>query len=128
MNKPSQGLAVANYFMLAAFLFSAIVQYNDPDPWRWIGVYGLAAILSILFARGKFPWIGAAALGLLALIWAGFIAPSVIGKTSLVDIFRSYEMKSPEVELAREMGGLLIVAVWMAVLIFFSARHRADKS
>ncbi len=128
MNKPSQGLAVANYLMLAAFLFSAIVQYNDPDPWRWIGVYGLAAILSILFALRQFPWLVAAALGLVALIWAGFLAPSVVGKTSPGAIFRSYEMKSPEVELAREMGGLLIVAVWMAVLTFFSARHRADKS
>jgi hypothetical protein len=40
----------------------------------------------------------------------------VVGKVSIGELFESYAMKSEPVEEAREMGGLLIVAAWMAVL------------
>ncbi len=42
---------VANWLMIAAFLFSVAVQYNDPDPIRWMLVYGLAALACILKLR-----------------------------------------------------------------------------
>ena len=35
---------------------------------------------------------------------------------SIGDLFQSYGMLSETVEEAREMGGLLIVAVWMGLL------------
>ena len=39
-----------------------------------------------------------------------------VGRVSIGELFESYAMKSEPVEEAREMGGLLIVAAWMAVL------------
>ena len=37
-----------NALALAAFLFSVAVQFNDPDPLRWVAVYGAAAIVCLL--------------------------------------------------------------------------------
>jgi hypothetical protein len=69
-------------------------------------------------------WLMAAAISVIALVWATTIAPSVIGKTSFAEIFRSYKMKSMEVELAREMGGLLIMGIWLGCLAFVSKRRQ----
>jgi hypothetical protein len=45
-----------------------------------------------------------------------------VGQVSIGELFESYAMKSAPVEEAREMGGLLIVAAWMAVLALRGAR------
>jgi hypothetical protein len=113
-------LRVANWVMTAAFLFSVAVQYNDPDPIRWMLVYGLAALACVLELWGRLIWYFPAALGVLALVWAASIAPRVIGKTTFGDMFQSFHMINPVVEEAREMGGLLIVAAWMGVLVLAS--------
>jgi hypothetical protein len=55
-------------------------------------------------------------VGIAALAWAATLAPRVVGRVSVGDLFESYAIKSEPVEEGREMGGLLIVAVWMAVL------------
>jgi hypothetical protein len=44
------------------------------------------------------------------------LAPGVVGRVSIGELFESYAMKSAPVEEAREMGGLLVVAGWMALL------------
>src|SRR4030095_14855549 len=108
-------LRVANWVMVAAFLFSVAVQYNDPDPIRWMLVYGLAALACVLKLRGRLSWYFPAALRAVALVWAASIAPRVIGKTTFGDMFQSFEMINSVVEEAREMGGLLIVAAWVGV-------------
>ena len=108
---------VANCLMIAAFLFSVVVQYNDPDPIRWMLIYGLAALACILKLRQRLRWYFPAAVGATAFGWAASIAPRVIGKTTFGDMFQSFDMINSVVEEAREMGGLLIVAAWMSVLV-----------
>lgn len=39
--------------MALVFIYFAIVQYNDPDPYIWIPIYLFPAILSVLIASGK---------------------------------------------------------------------------
>lgn len=119
---------VVNCLMTAAFLFSVVVQYNDPDPLLWMAIYGAAAIVCILTIKGRGWWPLPAAVGLIALVWALSYAPQVIGKVRFGELFEAFEMKDERVEVAREMGGLLIVAFWMAVLMVFSLRGRAAKS
>jgi transmembrane protein TMEM220 len=105
------------WVMAAAFVFSVAVQYNDPDPLPWMGIYGAAAVASAWAAlrpRG-YPWPFPAVVGAVALVWSFFLLPQVVGKVRLPELFASWEMKSPRVEVAREAGGLLIVAAWMAV-------------
>jgi transmembrane protein TMEM220 len=120
-------LRVANWVMVAAFLFSVAVQYNDPDPIRWMLVYGLAALACVLKLRGR-SWYFPAALGAVALVWAASIAPRVIGKTTFGAMFQSFEMINSVVEEAREMGGLLIVAAWMGVLVLVTKYGRTAET
>lgn len=112
----------ANVLMAAVFAFAAAVQYNDPDGLAWMALYGTAAICSILFITGHLTWWVPAVIGGIALVWAGFIAPDVIGRIPWSSIFARFEMESSAVENAREMGGLLIVTVWTAGLAAVSYR------
>jgi hypothetical protein len=93
-----------------------VVQYNDPDPLFWMGIYGIAAIICIFASLGRLNWGLSALIALAAFGWALMLAPQVIGKVSFGELFGSMYMKSLVVEQAREMGGLLIVTVWMTVL------------
>jgi hypothetical protein len=120
-------LRAFNFLMTGAFLFSVIVQYNDPDPLRWMSIYGLAALASIFSFKQQLRWQFSAVVGGVALIWAASLAPHVIGKTTFRDMFQSFHMINEVVEEAREMGGLLIVASWMAVLTLVSYRSRTPR-
>ncbi len=105
-----------NYLMTACFLFSVAVQYNDPDPLLWMVIYGLAAAACVLAILDRGSRVFPAAVGLVALVWALTLVPGVLGRVGFSELFEAFEMKDARVEVAREMGGLLIVAVWMAVL------------
>jgi len=106
-----------NYFFLLIFLLCVAVQYNDPDPFRWMAIYGAGAACCALFTVRKLPWYLAAAVGLVALIWAFLILPDVWGRSiPMKEVFSTIHMLSLGVEEVREMGGLLIVAFWMFVL------------
>lgn len=111
-----------NYLFLALFVFSVIVQYNDPDPWVWMTIYGLAAAACILAFKQPGQWLLSGALLLLTTVWAATIAPRILGRVAVGELFEAWEMKDLRVEEAREFGGLLIVATWMLVL-FLRARQ-----
>ena len=115
-------LTAANGVLLILFLFAAAVQYNDPDPIRWMAIYGLAALACALALAGWLARLAPVLIGLAALAWAATIAPGVVGRVSVGELVQSYAMMSEPVEEAREMGGLLIVAVWMAVLALVGSR------
>lgn len=117
-------LRVANWLMAAAFLFSVVVQYNDPDRVRWMLIYGVAALACILKLRHRLRWYLPAALGVTAFGWAASLAPGVIGKTTFGEMFQAFHMINTAVEEAREMGGLLVIAGWMAVLVAASREER----
>jgi Transmembrane family 220, helix len=109
--------------MFVIFLFCVAVQYNDPDPIRWMTIYGLAAICCLLFVLRKLPRYLPIAVALAAFVWALTIVPTLIGKAiPMKEVFGTMHMLSPGVEEAREMGGLLIVTFWM-VLLFFKSRN-----
>jgi hypothetical protein len=109
-------LRVGNGLMMVVFLCAAALQYNDPDPVRWMAIYGLAALVCGLSLAGRLPRPAPILVGLAALVWAATIVPGVVGRVSVGDLFESLAMKSQFVEEAREMGGLLIVTGWMVLL------------
>lgn len=108
--------AIADGIFLAMFVIAVAVQFNDPDPIRWITIYGLAAIGCSLSLAGRggrrFP----GAVAAIAFAWAATIAPRVIGRVPFEAMFGAWEMKNSGVEESREMYGLLLVAIWMMVL------------
>lgn len=110
-----------NYFFMVVFLLCAVVQYNDPDPLRWMAIYGGAAVCCILFVARRMPSYLPAGVGLVALIWAILIMPDVWVRTiPIKEVFATIHMLSPGVEEIREIGGLLIVVFWMLVLFLKS--------
>jgi hypothetical protein len=111
-----------NVLFLLAFIFSVIVQLNDPDPVRWVLIYAFAAFACALELLRRSHWILPAALAVASLAWAATLAPRVIGKVRFADLFAEFEMKNLAIEEAREMWGLVIIAVWMVVLVVAALR------
>src|SRR5262245_48677716 len=79
-------MKILNYLMTACFLFSVIVQYNDPDPLLWMLIYGCAGAACVLAILNRGNWIFPAAIGLAALVWALTLAPQVIGKVAFGEL------------------------------------------
>ena len=111
--------------MTGVFAVAVAVQYNDPDPVRWMMIYGAAGVLSAwVVVRGGASLPPAVIVGLVALVAGLAVAGGVRDWTAFSEMFQSWEMKSPTIEEAREASGLLIVAGWMAVLTIAAWRVR----
>jgi len=103
--------------MAALLAFAAAVNFNDPDPVRWVAIDGAACVVSIVAAAtGSVRTALPAAIAVVALVWGIAIAVRVPSLEVYTHMFDEWEMKSPTIEEAREACGLFIVAVWMAVV------------
>jgi len=115
-------MRAVNAVMAAAFLLSVAVQVNDPDPLRWMAIYGSAAALCIAWERrwGS-RWLPAA-LAAVAAAWAAWIAAHTVLAVPLSTALADWGMHAGGSEQAREVGGLLLVVAWMGGL---TARPRS---
>jgi transmembrane protein TMEM220 len=111
--------------MACLFLLAVVVQYNDPDPLRWMAVYGAACLISARVAwAGSVPRAFSLAVGAVALAWAVSIAAGGPLRSDYASMFAAWEMRSTSVEEAREASGLLIVATWMIIVAVVLRRGR----
>jgi hypothetical protein len=110
--KPVPRWFVAICWLLAVlFAISVGLQVNDPDPIRWMLIYGLAGIaIGLLPAR---RWISFVCfgLGLFAAGWAAYLGQQVLGVIHFSDLWLKMSEKGGAVEVGREAGGLAIVAI-----------------
>jgi hypothetical protein len=114
----SRVFTALNAIMGLLFLFAVIVQYNDPDPIRWMAIYGGAALASFWAMRGSVPrWLPAIVLAG-SVVWLALWIPRVLGKVGFSEIFQEAGMATMEIEEGREAIGLLLVAIWMVALLF----------
>ena len=116
-------ITVVQAAMALLFAFAAAVQYNDPDPLRWMAIYLAAAGVAILAAmRRRIPPLLPLAVGGIALVWAAMVLAGVefgmFGR-----MFDAWEMASPSIEQAREVSGLAIVAAWMFITAALGRRR-----
>lgn len=109
-------MSIAGYMMITLFLFAAAVQYNDPDPLLWMTVYGTAAVVTWLFIRGSIHWGVPAILILPIVCGALYLGFRVTAMPSFAELAGSMAMKTADVELVREIAGLLIVGIWFSIL------------
>lgn len=100
------------------FLLFAALQYNDPDPQVWVSIYGLAAAACFMAWAGLARWWFLAIMALFYLVAAVYQWPPVFEGF----LFSEVGMRSLNIELAREAGGLAITALVMAVLAVLSRR------
>jgi hypothetical protein len=115
---------ILNLLMAAVFLFGAIVQINDPDPFLWIVIYLAAAAASYLANDRPTDIRPPAAVAAAALLWAGLIALQASGRAPFLELFAEWEMRDEVVEETREIYGLLFIAGWMLVLTVRAFRLR----
>jgi hypothetical protein len=116
---------ILNAIMALLFVFSVVVQYNDPDPIRWMAMYGATTVSCIWAMRGGLPrWLPALVL-VAAVIWLTIWVPRVIGQVGFKEMFRDAGMATIAIEEGREAIGLALVAIWMIVLLFKTRRPRS---
>jgi hypothetical protein len=120
-------MRVTHGLFAALFFLGAVVQYNDPDPLRWVAIYLGAAASCALAALGRVRWPLPAIVGAIALVWAAVLAPEVFGTVRPGELVGAWEMKDARVEVGREMYGLLIIAAWMGVVVVTERRRRARR-
>ena len=116
-------IASAGFALL--FAFGAFVQWNDPDPLRWMAVYMAAAALSAAAVQGRMFVAPTALLLAVSVIWVTLWAPAF--RHSSLDALQSFDMSSMQEEELREAWGLVLLAVWTAVLLFFALRQRQRR-
>ena len=101
-------IALTSLFALLC-VTSAALQYNDPDPLRWIAIY-LAGGVSAMVAILRRPlWWAALLVALAAVIWGTNILMSIIDVVELSDLWRKMSEKGGHAEELREAIGLFIV-------------------
>lgn len=103
----------ASWFMAALFGLCVVLQVNDPDPLRWMLIYGAAMVVTFaLPVKREVAFLGLVA-GAAALIWAIVLSMHVWGVIELGDLWKKMSEKGGAVEVGREAGGLWIEAVWL---------------
>ncbi|HEU5079268.1 MAG TPA: transmembrane 220 family protein [Opitutaceae bacterium] len=117
---------VFNGLFALLFLYSASLQFNDPDPLRWIVIYGAAAIPCLLAVWNKLNWRLPALIAAVALVWAATHVPHVAKFGQLGHMFDHWKMENEDVVYGRELFGLLIVAGWMLFLTFAERKRRSS--
>ena len=114
---------IVNGLMGGLFAVAAIVQFNDPDPALWVGLYGVAAFACALFMAGRLPrWAAALLAGGYALGGLIMLLP-ILGPAAFYDT-TGQEMMGL-METSREMMGLLIMAAWTSFLTWQLGRREA---
>ena len=115
---------ILNGLMALLFLLAVAVQYNDPDPIRWMLLYGAAMVVAAVVAiKGYIPMMAPVVVCAVALVWGVYWAVTSGTPFALYEhMFDAWEMKNTAIEEAREASGLLIVAFWMAVIAVWSRR------
>ena len=110
---------VTTILMTGLLILSAIVQWNDPDPLRWILCYSVTAIITLCSLIRPLPPSIPLIWGLVVLLSSLFVGMDLWmseGQFDWGSFWNVIAMRNETVELGRELGGLLLVTGWMAML------------
>ena len=125
-------MKVLNIFFIVLFLFSAALQYNDPDPYIWMPIYLYGALLCYLAIKGRYN----RTLYISGLVVYGAYALYLFfDKTGVLDWIRKHDAENivqtmkatkPWIEETREFLGLVILMVALGVnMVWF--RKKMNK-
>jgi Transmembrane family 220, helix len=124
-------MKIVNIVFAILFLVSAILQYNDPDPYLWIPIYMYGAIICWQAFRNKF-YPSASMFGIFVFavyaIYLFFTEDGVldwIQKHDAENIAGTMKASTPWVEDTREFFGLIILIVVFAINYFYAKRKRS---
>ncbi|MFN0245479.1 MAG: transmembrane 220 family protein [Kofleriaceae bacterium] len=112
--KPLPGwFRYTSWAMAVLFAVCVALQVNDPDPVRWMAIYGVAAVVSAALPAKRAAWMAGLLLGAGSFVWALALTLQVWGVIEPADLVRKMSEKGGAVEVGREAGGLWIQAVWL---------------
>jgi len=124
-------MKVLNIIFVILFIFSAALQYNDPDPLVWISIYLYGALLCYLALKRKYNY-SLFIIGLLA--YTGYAVYLLFEKNGVLswandhnaeNIVQSMKATKPWIEETREFFGLLILILALIInIIWFSKNKR----
>ena len=125
-------MKVFNFIFFLLFLFSAAIQYNDPDPYLWIPIYMYGAVLCWLAFRNNFypkAYLTGVVLFLAYAVYLFFTNDGVLDWITIhkaEDIAATMKAETPWIEDTREFFGLVILVV-VLVVNYFYARRKAHR-
>lgn len=111
------------WLMTAYFAMCVALQYNDPDPIRWMAIYGAAMVISAVMPMKRDAAKVGMAVALIALVWGLVLLVGIWGKVTFSDMWLKMSEKGGAVEEERECGGLVIEAVWLALAGWYRLRR-----
>lgn len=126
-------MKIFNLVCCLLFVFSAALQYNDPDPYWWIPIYLYGAILCWLAFRGQFfprAYLFGIIIYLTYATYLFFTKDGVwdwITKHNAEDITATMKAEKPWIEDAREFFGLLILTVVLAINYFYAKKRMEHR-
>ncbi len=104
-------MRVASAGMTLLFTVWAYYQLNDLDPFIWVTVYSIAALISLLFLFGRMASWLPLTMAVLCILCAVYLFTQADYGPPLITI-----------EEWREAVGLLVIAAWMSTLLFYLGR------
>ena len=114
---------IASYVMAALLALCVALQLNDPDPVRWMVMYGAAMIVAALLpAKRQLVPVGYL-VAAVALAWAAYLLTLVWGHMEVADLVEKMSEKGGAVEEGRESGGLAIAGAWLVFASWFRSRR-----
>ena len=109
--------------MAVVFVVFAALQYNDPDPYLWIPIYLYAALLSVLYYRGRVSKAFLRVSAVVFLAGAIYMWPEVWEGVELQN-----GMKTVNIELGRESLGLGLVFVTLVIYALTLRRPASEQA
>ena len=109
---------LASIFTLL-FIWAAVLQSNDPDALKWYVIYGSGAFASTLFVFDQLRVFWA------ILLFGFYLSFAIYNWPAKFEGFTIGEGDIVNVEKAREVGGLLILALMMLV---YGLAYKAPKN
>jgi len=126
-------MKIFNLFCCILFVLFAALQYNDPDPYIWIPIYGYAAVLCWFAFKGKY-YPRAYTIGITVfLAYALFL---VFTKNGVIEwatehhaenLVQTMKAEKPWIEDTREFGGLVILIAVLLTNYLHSRKKTAAR-
>ena len=118
-------MKVLNRVMMVMFSGFIALQLNDPDPWVWAAIYLVPLVVCVCWEMGRLSRVLPALTALVAVGGAIWIMGVSSCESDLSLVLGDWAMERVGSETLREAGGLVLVAVWMAVLaVNFQTEHQ----
>ena len=123
--KPVPTWFIASCWVMAVLFCVCVgLQYNDPDPLRWMGMYGAAAIACAVLPARRMFIAAAIVVALVAAVWGAYLGHQIKDVLAFSDLWTRMSEKGGAVEIGREAGGLAIVAI----TLFIASALRAMRA